>query len=39
MKKEQAVSAVTMDNAKIFLHFKSKSRTLAKISERRLQPY
>ena len=36
--KEHAVSAVTIDNAKIFLQLMSKSRSLAKISERRLQP-
>ena len=34
-----AVSAVsTMDNAKIFSQLISKSRSLAKISERKLQP-
>ena len=33
----RAVSAVTTDNAKIFLQLMSKSRSLAKISERRLQ--
>ena len=33
-----AVSAVTMDRAKMFSQFMSKSRSLAKISERRLQP-
>ena len=31
-----AVSAVTMDNAKIFSHLMSKSRSLAKIREKRL---
>ena len=31
------MSAVTTDNAKIFSHLMSKSRSLAKISERRLQ--
>ena len=30
--------AVTIDNAKAFLEFMSKSRSLAKISKRRLQP-
>ena len=38
IEKGHAMSAVTMDNAKIFLQRKSKSRSLAKISERRLQP-
>ena len=33
-----SVSAVTRDNAKIFSQFTSKSRSLAKISERRLYP-
>ena len=32
------MSAVTIKNAKIFLQLKSKSRSLAKINERRLQP-
>ena len=32
------MGAVTMDNAKIFSQLMSKSRSLAKISERRLQP-
>ena len=31
------MSAVTIDNAKIFSQLMSKSRRLAKISERRLQ--
>ena len=31
------MSAVTIDNAKIFSQLMSKSRSLAKISERRLQ--
>ena len=38
IKKVHAVSAVSMDDAKIFSHFMSKSRSLAKISEKRLQP-
>ena len=33
-----AVSAVTMNNAKIFSQLMSTSRSLAKVSERRLQP-
>ena len=36
--KGRAVSAVTTDNAKIFSLLISKIRSLAKISERRLQP-
>ena len=36
--KRLAVSAVIMDNAKIFLQFMSKSRSSTKISEKRLQP-
>ena len=32
------MSAVTTGNAKIFSQLTSKSRSLAKISERRLQP-
>ena len=36
-KKGHAVSAVAMDNAKIFSQIMSKSRSLAKISEKRLQ--
>ena len=36
--KRLAVSAVTMDDAKIFSLLVSKSRSLAKISERKLQP-
>ena len=35
--KGRAVSAFTRDNANIFSHLMSKSRSLAKISERRLQ--
>ena len=38
IEKGHAVSAVTTDNAKTFSHLMSKSRSLAKISERRLQP-
>ena len=38
IKKGRAESAVTMGNAKIFSQLKSKSRSLAKIGERRLQP-
>ena len=38
IKKGCAASAVTMDNAKIFLQLMSKSRSLAKVRERRLQP-
>ena len=39
IKEGHAVSAVTMDNAKIFSQILSKSRrSSAKISERRLQP-
>ena len=38
IEKGRAVSAVTTDNAKIFSQLMSKSRSLAKISERRLQP-
>ena len=38
IEKRHAVSAVTKDNAKIFSELMSKSRSLAKISERRLQP-
>ena len=37
IEKEHAMTAVTMDNAKIFSQLMSKSRNLAKISER-LQP-
>ena len=37
-RKRHAVSAVTIHNAKIFLQRMSKSRSLAKISESRLQP-
>ena len=33
-----AVSAVTMDNAKIFSQLMSKSRSLDKVREKRLQP-
>ena len=33
-----AVSAVTMDNTKIFSQLMSKSRSLAQVSKRRLQP-
>ena len=36
--KGHAVSAVTIDNAKIFSQLMSKIRSLAKICERRLQP-
>ena len=36
--KGHAVSAVTIDNAKMFSQLMSKSRSLAKISERRLRP-
>ena len=32
------MSAVAVDNAKIFLQLMSKNRSLAKINERRLQP-
>ena len=32
------MSAVTTDNSKVFSQLMSKSRNLAKISERRLQP-
>ena len=38
MEKGHAVSAVTINNAKIFSQLMSKTRSLAKISERRLQP-
>ena len=38
IEKRCAVSAVTMDNAKIFSQLLSKSRSLAKEHERRLQP-
>ena len=38
IEKGRAVSAVTMENAKVFLQLMSKSRSLAKICERRLQP-
>ena len=38
IEKRHAVSAITKNNAKIVLQFMSKSRSLAKISERRLQP-
>ena len=38
IEKGRAVSAVTMDNVKVFSQLVSKSRSLAKISERRLQP-
>ena len=37
VEKGHAVSAITLDNAKIFLPLISESRSLAKISERRLQ--
>ena len=37
VEKGHAVSAVIIDNAKIFSQLMSKSRSLAKISERRLQ--
>ena len=37
VEKGHAVSAVTIDNAKIFSQLMSKSRGFAKISERRLQ--
>ena len=37
-RKRACSDAVTMDNAKIFPQLMSKSRGLAKISERRLQP-
>ena len=39
IEKGHGVSAVTMDNAKTFLQLMSKSRSLAKIRERRLQPF
>ena len=35
---DNAVRAVTMDNAKMFSQLMSKSRSLAKINEKRLQP-
>ena len=38
IEKGRAVSVVTMDNAKIFSQLMSKSRSLGKISDRRLQP-
>ena len=38
IEKGRAVSAVTTDNAKIFTQLMYKSRSLAKIRERRLQP-
>ena len=38
IEKEHVVSAVTIDNAKIFSQLMSKSRSLGKISKRRLQP-
>ena len=38
IEKVHAVSAVTMDNAKMFSQRMSKNRSLAKIRERRLQP-
>ena len=38
IEKEHVVSAVTIDNAKIFSRLMSKSRSVGKISERRLQP-
>ena len=38
IEKVHAVSAVTMDNAKTFSQLMSESRSLAKISEMRLQP-
>ena len=38
IEKGHAVSAVTMDNAKMFSQFMSKSGGVAKINERRLQP-
>ena len=38
IEKGHAVSAITINNAKIFLQLMSKSRSLAKISKRRLQP-
>ena len=37
VEKGHAVSAVTIDNAKIFSQLMSKSRSLAKITERRLR--
>ena len=38
MEKKHAVSAVFIDNAKLFSQLMSKSRNLAEISEKRLQP-
>ena len=38
IEKGHAVSAVLIDNAKLFSQLMSKSRSLAEISERRLQP-
>ena len=38
IEKEHAVSAVTMDNAKMIAHFMSNGRSSAKISEGKLQP-
>ena len=38
IEKGHAVSTVTWDNAKIFSPFLSKSRSLAKMCQRRLQP-
>ena len=38
IEKGRVVSAVTTDNAKVFSQLMSKSRSVAKISERRLQP-
>ena len=38
VEQEHVVSRVIMDNAIIFLQLMSKSRNLAKISKRRLQP-
>ena len=38
IEKRHAVSAVTINNAKRFWQLMSKSRSLAKISKRRLQP-
>ena len=38
IKKGHAVSAVTIDNAKIVSQLTSRSRSFAKVSERRMQP-
>ena len=38
IEKGRVVSAVTTDNAKVFSQLMSKSRSLAEISEKRLQP-